>query len=217
MNSVTRHASFNKHKLQCSVEMISPMNLNVANTPSFRPAMYGLYVTIWLELKFKGKIEYMETIAARTAIKRQSRRKRIIEQAVRQYKSLKILHSIATPTQDFMRIVSLTDSYFETSNAFQWVDIKFLKHCINTLVDQLSFIGIRKDTSIFEYAIQNSYIRGRCDIYDPSSRTVIEIKTCRFVAKDHFIQLSTYKRLACAKRAFLLNSVDGSIWKLIGS
>ena len=215
MTSVTKFASVNKHVVPCVVELLTPIHLNtIGNTPSYKPGLYGMYVNIWTELKYTGKIAHMEQLVNTRYARRCPKRRRIIKQAIHQYLTIKSYRSVARPTREFMRIVQLVDILFDVTNTFNWVDITFLRNVINTLNNQLSYIGISSNLS-FEHKIGNMSLRGRCDIYDKENSIVIELKTCRFITKEHFIQVNTYKKLAHAHRAYLLNCVDGGIWKIL--
>ena len=215
MTSVTRFASLNKHNVPCIVELITPLQMNIiGNTPSHKPACYGNYVNLWMELKLSGVLMHMEQIMQTRHNRRSPKRRRIIQQAIQQYVTMKSYRHEIKPTREFMRFVVLLDTMFDTENTFGWVNITFIEHVITVLSQQITYIGLSSNL-VFEHKVNTAHVRGRCDIYDVDTSTVVEIKTCRFIHKEHFIQLHMYKKLASAKRAFLINCVDGSIWRLI--
>ena len=210
MRAVTDYARAHKNNITCSVELRSCLQINEINTPSFRAACYGNYVTVWAELKCTGRILHMERLVRQRS---RGRRAMIVRQAVRQYRTLQKLRDAISPTQEFMRLVLAKEPSFDTTNSFKWVRMGFLKVAIRTLLDQIRLVGISSQSQ-FEYRIRSTGLSGIVDIYDRSTRTVIEVKTCRFVPKEAFAQVTLYAHMLSAKRAFVCNCVDGGVWQL---
>lgn len=210
MRAVTDYARAHKNNIACSVELRSCLQLNDINTPSFRASCYGNYVTVWAELKCTGRILHMERLIRQRS---RGRRAMIVRQALRQYRTLQALRDTISPTQEFMRIVLVRDLSFETTNSYKWVKMGFLRVAIRTLLDQVRLVGISHQSQ-FEYRIRSAGLSGIADIYDECTGTVIEIKTCRFVPKEAFAQVTLYAHMLSAKRAFVCNCVDGGVWQL---
>lgn len=214
MKSVTKHSIEQKNTTRCVAELLTPIQLNFHNTPSHKAAFYGIYVPLFLELKLSGVLPHMESLKLRVKSFKHTSRHRIIRQAVKQYETCKLLRNAITPTKDFMRLVVVKDSIFDTTNDFSWVNIEFLRNCVQCLTHQMKFLNMYHKRVVFECPVQSAYLRGFADIYDNSSKSVIEIKTCRFLKKEHFVQAKAYQLLLNAKHCYLINSVDGGIWKL---
>ena len=188
MIPVSEFARIKKNDITCITQLLTSLSLNTINTPSQRSAMYGNYVTLWLELKTTGKLRHMEIKKERKW--NRGRKGKIIKQALKQYSTLQMLRSVILPNREFMRIVMINDSHFDLSNTFLWVDIAFVRKTVMTLEQQLRFVGMAHEHVIFEHKIQTPLFTGVCDVYDPTTQTVLEVKTCRFIPKEAFVQVS---------------------------
>ena len=214
MQTVTEFSRVNKNVQECVAELLTCLHINSINTPSFRSAMYGNYVTLWLELTMTGKLKHMEDLRRS---RRRGRRGLVIQQSLKQYYTMSRLRSIIQPSRGFMRIVAVKDSYFDLDNSYTWVDLAFIRRAVCTLRQQINMINVCQDAMQFEHKVRGGRTTGICDMYDPRSKTVIEVKTCRFIAKESFAQVSAYAALMSCKRAYLINTVDGGVWRVIPS
>lgn len=213
MQSVTTYAAQNKDSCMVNVSMIAPMQLNVMNAVS-QNCLYGTYTGMWLQFKCTGQLPHMERITRSCFKRKRSRKWHIVKQGIMQYRTLQKLRTHAEPTKEFMRIVFLKDNFFQLSNRYDWVDMNFLKSALRTLWQQIRLLPIDPKGLMFEVPVHGQNVSGYCDIYCKSTDTVIELKTCKFVKKEHFVQLNKYAQLLKAKQAYLINCVDGSVWKL---
>ena len=213
MITVSEFAKMNKNGIECMTQLLTSLSLNSVNTPSHRSAMYGNYVTMWLELKTTGKLNHMDIHKAKK--NHRGRKGKIIKQALRQYGTLQLLRSVIVPSRDFMRIVMVQDSHFDLTNSFQWVDMRFIRQIVTTLEQQLRFIGMCHKDVLFEHKMKSASFSGICDAYDPTTRTVLEVKTCRFIPKEAFVQVSVYAHMLKAKAAYIANTVDAGIWQVV--
>lgn len=214
MTSVTKYSIEKRDTDKCIAQLLTPIQLNHQNTPSHRAACYGNYVPMFVQLKLTGRLPHMEALKVRMSSFKHSQRFRVIKQAISQYNTCRLLKDVLAPTRDFMRIVVIKDEFFSATNDFSWVDMDFLHSCIQCLIHQLKYLSLYNKDIIFECPVQSSSLRGYVDIFDARSKTVIEIKTCRFVKKEHFVQAKAYQRLLNAKYCYLLNCVDAGIWQL---
>lgn len=214
MKSVTKHSIEQRNSTKCVAQLLTPMQMNFQNTPSHKACFYGNYTTLFLELKLSGSLPHMEALKLRVRSLKHTCRYRMIKQAIHQYDTYKCLRNLLEPTRDFMRIVVVKDNIFDTTNSFDWVNIKFLRSCVRCLIHQLKFVDLYHKNVAFECPVQSTTLRGYADVYDRKTKTVIEIKTCRFLQKEHFVQAKAYQQLLGAKKCYLMNCVDGAIWKL---
>ena len=214
MKSVTKHSIEQKHVTKCVAQLLTPIQMNFQNTPSYKAALYGNYTTMFIELKLSGSLPHMEALKLRIRSLKHTARYRMIKQAIKQYDTYKLLRQVIVPTREFMRIVTVKDNIFDTTNSFTWVNIDFLRTCIQCLTHQLKFLNLYHSKVVFECPVQSSSLRGYADIYDHASRSVVEIKTCRYLKKEHFAQAKAYQSLLHAKHCYLINAVDGGIWQL---
>ena len=213
MVPVSEFARSKKNDITCIAQLLTSLSMNSINTPSQRSALYGNYVTLWLELKTTGKLKHMETKKKRRWYR--GRKGKIIKQALKQYDTLQMLRSVIVPNREFMRIVMINESHFDLSNTFLWVDIAFVKKIVITLEQQLRFVGMAHKDVIFEHKIKTALFTGVCDIYDPTTRAVLEVKTCRFIPKEAFVQVSVYAQMLGAKAAYIANTVDAGLWQVL--
>ena len=211
--TVTEFSRLKKNDMPVIAQLLTSLSLNSINTPSNKAGMYGNYVTMWLELKLTGKLKHIEYLKRRGRLR--GRKGKIIKQAISQYQTLQLLRKVIVPNKDFMRIVLVRDTHFELENTFQWVDVQFVRQAVVTLEQQLLLIGVRKKDVIFEHRVQTETLSGIIDIFDPVTQTVVEIKTCRVLPKEAFIQVSAYAHMVKAKRAYIFNTVDCGVWKVI--
>jgi len=203
-----------KIALRCEAELLTTLKVGTP-TPSYRAPQYGNYVSMWMELVLTGKLGHMERMrSTRNSVRKGSCRYKIMQQALRQYDCIKSLHKIARPSRDFMRIVMIRDQYFDRSNTFDWVDIEYLRGIITSLHHQFRLINLGQDLE-FEKRMETATVVGRCDVYCPTTNTVVEIKATKFTASHHLTQTQMYARMLKCRRAFLCNPVDGGVWKLL--
>ena len=183
-------------------------------------ALYGSYVTLWAELVCTGKIDNMERLMQRS--KRIAKHQKNIEIALKQYRTMKMLHKTMAktfrPSRSFARFVLFADRRYRTVD-YSWVKIDFVRCACQTLMDQLRLLLPRSgdlSSLLFEFPVSSGTYNGRVDVYCPITKTVIEVKTSRhIVTKCAFAQLAIYAQILHAKKAFLLNTVDGSVFELI--
>lgn len=215
---ITKLAYVKRHRVPVNMELLTPLQLNSMDVPSSNHALYGMYTGLFIEFKSSGKIPHMDLLKTRIKPrKKQSRKWNIIRQAVQQYEVMVANVNDVQPTREFMRLVVVKDSKFDLSNEFQWVNIEFLKSAVKILYTQLKFLDIPLQTLQFEKPVETHSYTGFCDMYCPVTDTVIELKTCQFVKKEHFVQTMAYASILGSKNAILINCMDGGVWRIHGN
>lgn len=195
---VKRHCQSSLSKL--IVTQVHPSYF-LSETPT-NALMHGSYVETFLQFKIKKQLPSLE-------------RRKLCKQVSQQYELAKRNVTEQRCTKQFMRIVAAEKSIKLQTNRFDWVDSALLQRETDAGLRLLELVGISPGSNAqFEKKVQNERFKGRCDIYDEATDTVVEIKSVANLSRAHFEQAAAYRRILNASRCYLINTRDSSLWSI---